>query len=118
MMRRRFDLRHKPQTDPGLFTDPLCGFYDQCEFKRRIDLDGIYFGVNSCLNLPDLFTGSIKDDLLAIKAGLQSFPQLAAGIYLNIGTCIFYGAKNPHCRHRLGGITQLEGTVDELPSSL
>ena len=67
----------------AFFQSTGCFFY-QRQFIKRIDLDGIDAGVYRILDLPSFFAGSVEDDLVACKAGLQRLPKLTAGIDLDI----------------------------------
>ena len=48
----------------------FCGFLDQRQFIKRIDLNGVDLGVDRVFDLPDLFARAVKDDLVAAKADL------------------------------------------------
>src|SRR3954462_5329764 len=111
-MCRRFNFRDEPQANVSPFSKTAGGLLDQGKLNNRINLYRIDLGIDRELKFPDLFSGSVEDDLVADESGLESFPQLPAGVDLDIACSVFHRTQNAHRRHRFCRIAKLNWTIN------
>ena len=117
-MSTRLDLGDKPQADIGTLAEPFGRRLDQRKFVHGIDLDRIDPGLDGHFEFPNLFAGAVKDQLAARKTYLQSLPEFAAGIYLEVAAGFFDRTKNAHRRVCFRRIADLQRNADRILGTL